>query len=225
MIAAFFLVKISMNLSTYVLLKLFHIRFDYHPLTINYPSYSGGSWTTAKVMIVYLIMPLLWLGLGYFLTLLLKRIKRISWRPRLFLTWIAFFLVVQFAAGMFASIFIVDEIGYSLGLGFSNPFMRAIPATIVIVATLIFRPFFTALFLRTAYKKQFVSNHQWKGDFLNWIFIYSWLIGFVIILPIVFFSGLYFISLSLIGTAILALPIVGRNIPAKTPFCVFESEE
>ncbi len=224
MIVAFLFVKFSMNFATAVLLKLFHIRFEYNFLSINFPSHSGGAWTTSKVMIVYLIMPLLWLAAGFVLTMILKRIKKIKWKPRLFLTWVAFFLIAQFAAGLFASIFIVDEIGFSLGLGMSKAYMRAGPAVFVILGTLFFRPRLTPLFLQTAYKKSFVSTEEWKRSFLTYNFIVSWLIGILILLPFLVYANLYFVAISLAGTGVLALPIVGSNVPRTTPFCIFEAD-
>ena len=202
---------------TSIFLEHYDIHFHYRIFGIAYPANSGGNWTTFKTLFIYLMLPFIWMLTGLLMMSLLKNSRHIQWRQRLFLTWMAFILVMQFPAGLVAGIFIFDEIGFALFTLFQNIFLRAVAALFVMGMMIYYRPSWLWLFLKTAYSRRFLQEIPEKRSFLRQAFIFPWFIGMILLVIPSFYFGYYFVAITLPAMGLVVTPLFNRVIPAKSP--------
>jgi len=202
------LVRFAINLQTCLIMKYFHIRFEYRVFGNILEKGGRGNWSDWKVILVFGLGPLVAFGLGLLVIRALQRSNYLAWKSRLFLTWLAFIMVLFLPMSMLAGVFFYDDFGYAFANFFISKLIRAGLSLFILALTVFFRPLWMELFLRTAYSHRIVDQ---QAHFIGLIFILPWMIGTLIIFPFTFIEHYWAWLMLLISMGLVVIPIFGNR--------------
>lgn len=213
-LAALFLQAI-ISFQTRLFLRYYSISFTYNIFGIQYSSVDADVWPEDRIFLVYGLGLVLYFGLGILLYLWLNKSKRIHWKLRLFFTWLAFFMVYSIPVGMFVGTFLFGGFGYAYSWLLGNIFIRGILALFAMAIAIYNRKIWLKLFLKAAYSASLISNGNRRRIFIQLIFVYPFLIGFLLValfaIPI---SAWPWLATTL-GMGLIVLPIFGNKISKR----------
>jgi hypothetical protein len=198
-------------------IQLFHIPFDWYPLFLKNVSSNLELWGLSRLFLVYGGIPLAFFAFGLMLYFILISKHTISWRVRLLISWISFYMVNNFLAGIIASLFAFDGIGVALIWMFPNFYMRLMLAILVALVLVFTRPFWEKLFMKAVYSKTFLRDRRSRNDFINQVFRIPWMFTTLLFLIFGFLSGMWFWGLSLVSMGLVIFGIKWyKPIPDRT---------
>ncbi len=205
------LLRFLVTVQETLMMDHFQIGYLYHPFG-NLFGRPGprGNWSEWKVIYVFSVAPAIGLLVGIMLTRVLTKSKKLSWRPRLALTWLAFFLLNAIPMGMLLGVFFYADFGYAFQNMFYSVFMRLAIAVIAVALAIFSRPFWLHLFLKTA------PGHRYTimgSLYLKVIFILPWIFGTIIIGAFAIIGGYWAWLSSLVLLGLVVLPIINRLKP------------
>ncbi len=208
-------VQFLMTLQTAILLRHFSISFNYNLFGISFSSVNGAKWPEERIFLVFGFGTLVFFVTGLLLWFLTNKIKHISWKLRLFLTWLSFLLIHTLPLGMFSGIFFFDGFGIAFNWLFNEFYIRLIFAFLAIVVIMILRPLWMSLFLRSAYSTSFFSGRVNRGIFIMKAVVQPWIAGFIILMPFALQMKTWFWLVYLVGLGLVLLPLFGNQAPLR----------
>lgn len=209
-ILAGLLVRFVINVQTGLLMKYFHVRYEYRVYGNILEKGARGNWSDWKVILVFAIGPLVAFGLGFLVINDLKKNKHLAWKSRLFLTWLAFVMILILPMSMLAGVFFYDDFGYAFANIFMSKLIRAGLSLIILALTIYFRSVWIRLFLKTAYSHRIVDQQKL---FLKRVFILPWMIGTLILMPFAVVGQYWAWLILLILLGLVVLPVFNQGNP------------
>lgn len=214
---AVLLVRFAMNAQTALLLRVYDIEHSWLMFGIVFPNYAGGNWTVFRTLLVYGIIPFIWMLAGIIAARHLRRARWIHWKKRLFITYLLFVMVMQFPAGLISGIFIFNETGFAFNTLLTNIFLRAFAALFAMAIFVIFRGFWVYLFLKTAYSRKWLEDFSDMKLYLRLVFIYPWFIISLILIPLAVWTHFFTPAIMLAAMGFVVLPVFNAYVPLHKP--------
>lgn len=210
-------VRFIINLLTVIALKLNNIAFEYRLFGHIFHSQGGSQWTSQKIFLIYVIIPAIVLILGVFLFKSLKANKKLLWKERLFLTWLAFVMVFQFPFRFIAGTFLFSGFGFAYITFIPSLTIRIILSLFVVIIAIILRPGWIHLFLKTSFTLKTFDDLDSRKQFLLYVLVYPWIAGLI---PLTLFAltGRYWEWLiMLVSMGLVITPYFNNIIPLAPP--------
>ncbi|MBN2236603.1 MAG: hypothetical protein JW729_03530 [Bacteroidales bacterium] len=209
------LIQFLITFQTRLFLRYFSISFTYNLFGIRYSTVSADAWPEDRVFLVYGFGMLLYFLFGILLLFLLKKFKRIPWKPKLILTWFAFLLIHTLPVGMLYGVFLFDGFGYAYSWLVGSMIIRGILAVIALSIAIYNRTFWTSLFIKASSSASLIVKPSKRKLFISRVFILPWIFG-VLILSVFAISIQSWAWLAyLIGMGLIVLPIFGNRISKR----------
>jgi len=215
-VSALFL-RIITNLQTTVLLNYFDIKFQYRPYGIIFHSIGGTNWNDTRIMIVYGLGSMVFFVLGLILLRFTMAFKSFGFLSRLVMTWMSFLLILILPMGMISGSIIYDGFGVAYTWLFDNVLVRLMVALVVFVLTLLTRPFWLTLFLKTAFSTEIIDQHEERKDYIIRVLKVPYIAGTLIILPFVVMGQYWSWLVYLIGLGFIIFPVLNPQFPIDKP--------
>lgn len=225
---AFVLAALSLqfliSFQTRLLLRFYSISFTYNLFGIQFSSVDADVWPEDRIFLVYGFGLLFYFGMGILFYLWLNKSKRIHWKWRLILTWLAFLMVYSIPVGMLIGTFLFDGFGYAYSWLFGNIFIRGIVAIVAMALAIYNRNIWITLFLKAAYSASLISNGNRRRIYIQMSFIYPFLIGVLLIaLFAIPLHAWAWLGTSL-GLGLIVLPLFGNKI-SKRKYKVYRNDK
>lgn len=218
MVVAGLALRVLHVLLTALLLKVFSFSFSWQLLRIAYP-YAAGSavWSDGKVITVYVLGTLFFLGLALLLIRQLLRLRVFNMKLRLFLTWFSFLSAHLFFVGLVAGIFINDELGMAFSWFFPSLSVRAAIVLVLFGISLLFRPLWVSLFLKISGSRTAIETYGKKRNYFRPVFLWPFVAGTLLSLPYALAVGSLFWVAGILALSLVALSLSVVSMPEKTP--------
>jgi hypothetical protein len=200
---------------TRLLLKFYSISFIYNLFGIQFTSVDASVWPEDRIFLVYGFGYLIYSGLGLLLFIVLKKVKRIHWKLRLFFSWLAFLMVYSIPIGMLSGVFIFDGFGYAYSWIFGNMFIRGFIALIILAVSIYNRKEWIKLFLRSAYSASLIAKGNRRKVYIRLSFIYPWVFGTSILSVFALWNQAWAWEANSIGLGLIVLPIFEKTITKR----------
>ena len=199
------ILRFLLTLQTAVFLWIFSIHFQYRLLDIQFSTIDSTKWPYLKIVLVFGLGYLVLSFAGIFLLIALKKIHRIPWKIKLFLTWMAFLLVHALPAGLLAGILFFNGFGIAFQWTVSSILVRSMTGVVVLGIMVLFRNSWAKLFLKTCPNSAFLKNDKYKSWYIKHVFFISWIIGYVFLLaynkPLLNgYWPVFFLSIGIVAT-------------------------
>lgn len=207
----FILIKASSFLILTGLLRYIGINHIYSIFNIYYLPGDESVWNDGKLLIVYGIPNLAFLGLGMYLTGLTVRIRKLNWIFRLVLAWLAFNFVVFFISELIAAIFFYKGFGIALQWVISHFYFRLTVILVAITGLVFWTKRFSLMFLRCSPSRIFNDDHSLMKTWLIWMMLIPVFIGSVYLIVVFLFN--YKMSLiTMFLSSMIILPLIFRSV-------------
>ncbi len=205
--------KFLLTLETSFLLRHYSISFNYQLFGIS--SSMESRWPVLRILIVFGFGAFAIFGAGLLLVKIVQKLGPVNWKVKLTLTWMAFLMVQTLPMSLLAGTIFYDGFGIAYQWFFGALWARIIPAFVAVLISMLLRPLWIKLFLKTAYSSAFLSDNRYSATFIKNSVILPWFVGVILILPFVFLHRDWFWLISLIGIGFTVLPAFGNNIPQR----------
>ena len=205
--------KFLLTLQTSLLLWHYSNKFTYRLFGIS--SSMESNWPVLRILIVFGFGVLAIFGAGLLLVIIVEKMGPANWKAKLILTWMAFLMVQILPMSLLAGTIFYDGFGIAYQWFFGTIWARIIPAILAVLVSMILRPFWIKLFLKTAYSSVFLSEDANSKTFIKISVILPWIAGVIVLLPFVVLHRDWFWLISLIGIGFTVLPAFGNNIPPR----------
>lgn len=167
---AWMLVLISQNAVHAVLLNINGINFNYRLFGISYLPGDSNAWEEGIMLLMYSVPYLIYVFLGFVLAVQTSRMKKISWRFRLLLTWFSLHLIVFFLSSLIEGVLLYRGLGIALHWIIGNFYVRVIVAVIVITLVVwLVRMNFGFYFIKTLPVRVFLGNEMYRKTWIAWV--------------------------------------------------------
>ncbi|MCX6303793.1 MAG: hypothetical protein NT040_02390 [Bacteroidetes bacterium] len=187
------LLQFLLTLQTAFFLKMYDITFRYSLFAINYLSESSSNpvdflsesslkWSEDQLYFITGMGPVILTVVGFLLLFFMKKVRRISWKTRLALTWMAFLLVNALPCGLLAGVFFYDGFGVAFHWLVSSFVARMILAVAVLLLLIFFSRFWQRQFLKASCSGDFVDSGRHQRTYIKNVFFKPWIYGFFILL-------------------------------------------
>lgn len=165
-----------------ILLHYFDIHFDYSLFHISFFSESGAKWSEEMIMLVFGSGPLLMSVGGVVLFLNIKKLSLVSWKTKLVLTWMCFFMVNALPCSILAGTMLYDSFGVAYMWMMNSIVSRGILALLVLILLVITSRFWYFQFLKTVFTLEFFNSPEAQRSYFFSVFFRPWFLGVVILM-------------------------------------------
>jgi hypothetical protein len=203
--------RFLLNLQTALLLRIYSIHFQYRLFDIHFSTEDGTKWPVARILLVFGLGYLVFSLAGIFLVAILSKIHNVSWKIRLFLTWMAFLLINTLPAGIIAGVLFFNCFGIAFHWLIGNIIIRSLIAASILVIMILLKPTWVFLFLKASPMRMFSRDDVHQKLYIQNAFFKSWLGGFLILL--VFNRPLFdgFWPVFLLSLGFIAMPLFNQR--------------
>lgn len=200
---AFIFVKFTNTLLSSFLLFVNKVPFSWSPLRITNISSSWQYWSEESVFLVYLIPPLTLHLTGWLLAYKLNKRKNLTYRERLILVWIAFFLTNWLPGGFIAGAFIFDGLGVIFAYLLFGSWQKALFLFIPAAYFMASRKFWRKLFMESAPHNDWLAGHSNRYKYSLVFYVLPFILLAVLTLLTTILNHHWYPWLSLPGMALL----------------------
>ncbi len=207
-IFAALLIQFILTSYTAFLLKIFSISFQYRPFMIIFMSQGSLNWTENQIYLVFGSGPLILTAFGLILFYLMRRLRKLNWKTKLFFTWMAFIMVNTLPFSIIAGVLFFDSFGIAFHWFVTSYILRGIIALATLLGLIFSSRLWQRQFLKTAYSSTFLDNEDYQKWFLVHVYFKPWIYGLIVLLVfnIPFISGYW--PLFLLSAGYLAIPLL-----------------
>lgn len=167
---AWMLVLIGQNAVHAMLLNINGINFNYRLFGISYLPGDSNAWEEGTMLLMYSVPYLIYVFLGFVLAVHTSRMKKISWRFRLLLTWFSLHLIVFFLSSLIEGVLLYRGLGIAFHWIIGNFYVRVIVALVVITLVVwLVRMNFGFYFIKTLPVRVFLVNEMYRKTWIAWV--------------------------------------------------------